>query len=314
MKKTLFILLLFLLYQVLGAVMASVWTNLYGGVSHEMNVMPSPTTLGFSMLLSMIMVLFLLLALKLIRQKPWSTNLNDLPLEETEKRTLSIENMLKQRPIWFARVIRGRDLNCKGWGLAIFGFVLLSLGVNFMLAPFELDDLGMMEMFDNMKGSAPCLFLMCVAAPVFEELVFREGILRQLVHTRQPQTSGVSARPQRLNAFNNGTSILWGIIISSLCFAIIHGNLQQALPAFVLGVALGLCYCRTGNVVLCSVLHIINNSMAVALLCFPQVNTRLDSLPTTLSLSLGILGFLIGGILLLGLSLTPLFSKRKIKA
>ena len=150
------------------------------------------------------------------------------------------------------------------------------------------------KIFEGMKDSGTCLFLMAVAGPVFEEIVFREGVLRQLVHSRR-----------RNDPTSGGLTLLWATVVSALCFGLVHGNLQQAVPAFILGLALGLCYCRTGNIVMCSVLHVVNNSMAVGLMFLPQVNDAMENLPTPLSVGLGMLCVIVGALMLIGMYLMP---------
>lgn len=72
-----------------------------------------------------------------------------------------------------------------------------------------------------------CTFLMvCVLAPIFEELMFRKHLLRRLLP--------------------------WGerfaVAASALCFALIHGNLSQIFYAFCVGLVLGKLAVYTGNI------------------------------------------------------------------
>ena len=104
----------------------------------------------------------------------------------------------------------------------------------------------MTETFQSISSSWWGILCIAVVGPVAEELVYREGILGNLLRV------GVNHRT--------------AIIISSLLFGIVHLNPVQVFVASVIGVILGVLYCRTGNVVLSSILHIINNSIAVALI------------------------------------------------
>lgn len=145
-------------------------------------------------------------------------------------------------------------------GGIIGAFVLLSLGLSLTLTPFDLNDLGMTEMFKEMAGNPLCLLGLCVIGPLAEEMVFREGILREMVQ------SGYS--PRR------------AILMSAVCFGVVHGDPMQAIPAVVLGVALGWLYCQTGDMRLCLPAHIINNVIAALELKFPEAETFTESLPT----------------------------------
>ena len=301
MKKSLLLIILFLLYQVLAAVMAKVWTYLNGSGAAEVaevSAMPSPTSLGVSMLVSMALVLSLLFALRLIRRCPWCSSLEDAPqISSTPSDSVLLAALCPPKK-WQAKIVKGRPVSAAGWGMALVGFVVLSLGTSLMLSPVGMDDRGMQELFEGMKGSVVCLFLMAVAGPVFEEIVFREGILRQLVHSRR-----------KSDPSTGGLSLLWATVVSALCFGLVHGNLQQAVPAFILGLALGLCYCRTGNIVMCSVLHVVNNSMAVGLMFLPQLNDAMENLPTPLSVGVGAVCVVLGALMLVGMYLAPVKKK-----
>ena len=57
-------------------------------------------------------------------------------------------------------------------------------------------------------------------------------------------------------------------------------NLSQAIPAIILGTALGLHYFRTNDLRLCLTAHVLNNTLAVVLLFFPELETSLASIST----------------------------------
>ena len=78
-----------------------------------------------------------------------------------------------------------------------------------------------------MNGRAVILQLLvtCVIAPIFEEAIFRYGII-----------SKVRPYGERL-----------AIVFSAFCFGLYHGNLQQFLYATLLGLVLGYVYLRTGK-------------------------------------------------------------------
>lgn len=86
-----------------------------------------------------------------------------------------------------------------------------------------------------------------VMAPVAEELVFRGAILRTLLRLFSPRAAWVS------------------IVISSIIFGAIHGNLPQFVHASLLGIILGWMYYRSRSVVPGIVFHWVNNTIAYIL-------------------------------------------------
>ncbi len=82
-----------------------------------------------------------------------------------------------------------------------------------------------------------------IIGPVCEELVFREGIQGHL---------------QR-----GGAHPAVAILVASVLFGVLHFNPMQTFFAALMGIILGVLYWRTGSVLLCSALHVVNNSAAV---------------------------------------------------
>lgn len=246
MTKALYTFLCFLLYSVLGAALAFVWANAshINAADGAPVQTPSAVIIGVSQLVSLIVTACLLWALKLIRRRPLQSGLR---------------------------------LGGKVWVTSIVGFLLLSVGLSVLVAPLELSDNGQMALFDAMKGNVACLFMLTVAGPLFEELVFREGILRHFLNAWQ--------RP------------VLAALASALLFAIVHVNAAQALPAALLGFVLGLFYLRTGDIRLCGPLHILNNSVAVLLLAFPSIEAAIMSWPLLLQLGIGAAMFIAGAAL-----------------
>ena len=93
--------------------------------------------------------------------------------------------------------------------------------------------------------------LLCVSvfAPFFEELLCRGFILRGLLHKTSP---------------------LVAIGVSALFFALIHGNVWQAIPAFTLGALFGYVYYKTGSLKLTILMHCVNNTLAACVSKVPQ--------------------------------------------
>ena len=156
----------------------------------------------------------------------------------------------------------------------IIGVPVLSLGLSFLLTPFDVDDGGMGEIFNQMMHNPLCLLLLCVVGPLTEELVFRSGMVRLM----------------RLY----GLSALMAVTVSAFSFAAVHGNLVQGIPAFLIGILLGYLYLRTGNLKLCLPAHIANNTVAALLVLIPGADTMTDGMSTYLLVLLGLLYMALG--------------------
>jgi membrane protease YdiL (CAAX protease family) len=121
---------------------------------------------------------------------------------------------------------------------AVFGVFAMDL----LGEKMDLPDM-MGKEFLSMSHNLWGILALAVVGPITEELVFREGI------------QGFMQR--------KGVSCWTAIIISALCFGVIHFNPAQIPFAFGIALILGIIYYKTGNVLLTSLIHITNNSMAV---------------------------------------------------
>ena len=113
--------------------------------------------------------------------------------------------------------------------------------------PQQLKDL--MEQLLNGMPFWATLLSVSVFAPLFEEWLCRGLILRGLLHKTSPASA---------------------ICASALFFAIIHGNLWQAVPAFALGLLFGYAYYKTRSLKLTILMHCANNTLAACLSKVPQ--------------------------------------------
>lgn len=97
------------------------------------------------------------------------------------------------------------------------------------------------EALSTATGGNFLLNFLCVAlmAPILEEFLCRGLVLRGIV--------------------KNGGSPSVAIIVSALFFALIHGNIWQAIPAFLLGVIFGYVYYKTNCLWLSVIMHFTNN-------------------------------------------------------
>lgn len=135
----------------------------------------------------------------------------------------------------------------KGWSMA------LTVSAMAIACAFATEPISMLlpEMSEVMKAAMETLLdgpvwivllSVSVFAPFFEEWLCRGIILRGLLKKVKP---------------------VWAIVISALFFGLIHGNLWQAIPAFIIGVILGYVYYKTGSLKLTMLMHCVNNTLAV---------------------------------------------------
>ncbi|WP_324671010.1 CPBP family intramembrane glutamic endopeptidase [Hymenobacter sp. GOD-10R] len=87
--------------------------------------------------------------------------------------------------------------------------------------------------------------VVCISAPILEELFFRGLLLSGLLKNYSPRKA---------------------IIQSSLLFGIIHLYPMQAVSAMVMGLFLGWLYYRTQSLSACIVAHALNNTVAWVLM------------------------------------------------
>lgn len=86
------------------------------------------------------------------------------------------------------------------------------------------------------------LFAMGLVPAIGEELIFR-GVV--------------------LNGMRQRFSTTKAVLISATLFMLFHGNLQQLIYPFVLGIVLGFVFARTGSLMLSMILHLANNFIVI---------------------------------------------------
>lgn len=125
---------------------------------------------------------------------------------------------------------------------ALLAAIAGSIVLNLVSEQLDLPNLMEEQMVKLSKNFLGVLGL-AIIAPVCEELLFREAIQGHL------QRSGIGP---------------WkAILISSFLFGLIHLNPAQIPFAMAMGIILGYIYYKTGNVILTSIAHVVNNSLAV---------------------------------------------------
>lgn len=87
------------------------------------------------------------------------------------------------------------------------------------------------------------IITVCIIPPLCEETLFRGAVL---------------------NSFR-GFNKWFGIFVSGFCFMIMHGNPDQTIHQFILGIVLGYIAWETRNIWVCVLIHAINNLIAITI-------------------------------------------------
>lgn len=158
------------------------------------------------------------------------------------------------------------------WGV-FFWTVLFAFGVILPLAWAE--SFIPQEMMKDLTGGllASALsgpegyFVICMLAPLAEEVVFRGAIIQSVTSWGKKRTGKDTLTDSEQNRIN------WiAILVSAFIFAVVHLNPAQMPHALVVGILLGWMYTRTGSIVPGFLLHWINNSSAYVMLkLFPNL-------------------------------------------
>ena len=151
-----------------------------------------------------------------------------------------LHNIKKKTIHKYARKLTGKEIIIMS-GLASGLWVVFNLLEQF-LPKSEAYGSTTSAMFDNY----PALFILYASllAPITEELVCRLLVIESF-----PREKGKIA-----------------VVISAIMFGLLHGNLQQAIPAIAIGLIIGLIYERSRNILLTIVFHIIFNSLSVIIM------------------------------------------------
>lgn len=126
--------------------------------------------------------------------------------------------------------------------LAIAAAMLGIIATVLLSEQFNLPDM-MKEEFGEMAKSVWGIIAISFVGPIVEELVFREAIIRSLLHHHVHRWQA--------------------ILISALAFGLIHINPAQIPFAFAMGVILAIIYVKTRSILITSFVHILNNSLAI---------------------------------------------------
>lgn len=144
------------------------------------------------------------------------------------------------------RPIKVSDITGIRWKpglLAIAGGMLATTCMSFITEDIAMPD-SMMEMALTVSKNAWGVLALCIVGPITEELLFREAIEGEMLRRE--------------------TAPWLAICISALAFSTVHLNLAQGLYALPIGIIFGIIRYKTGNIILPTLIHILNNSIATA--------------------------------------------------
>lgn len=136
------------------------------------------------------------------------------------------------------------------------------------LLPQEMTKDLMEDVFKMVLSRPEGFIFIAVLAPIVEEIVFRGAILRRLLLWSEEKTAG--------NPDAKSRAAWMAIVISALYFSVVHMNPAQMPHAFLIGLLLGWLYYRTNSIVLCVILHFVNNSTAF-LACYLMPDIPYDA-------------------------------------
>lgn len=130
-------------------------------------------------------------------------------------------------------------LICSGLAILTGGFLVSALMGLLDWIPNIME-----QSFDILQSGWGGILAIAIIGPVLEELLFRGAITKALLQQCNPTKA---------------------ILISALLFGVFHINPAQILPAFLIGILLAWTYYKTGSLIPCILMHILNNSLAVYL-------------------------------------------------
>ena len=110
-------------------------------------------------------------------------------------------------------------------------------------SPLDTGTIGEYNQITNIGEYLISIITVCIIPPICEETLFRGAVL---------------------NSFR-GLNKWLGIFISGFCFMIMHGNPDQTIHQFILGIVLGYIAWETRNIWVCILIHAINNFIAISI-------------------------------------------------
>lgn len=147
-------------------------------------------------------------------------------------------------------------LVCSGLAILTGGFIVSGLMGLLDWIPDIME-----QSFDILQSGWGGILAIAIIGPVLEELLFRGAITKALLQQYSPTKA---------------------ILISALLFGVFHINPAQILPAFLIGILFAWTYYKTGSLIPCILMHVLNNSLAVYLsIQYPEAKNMDDLISGT---------------------------------
>lgn len=131
-----------------------------------------------------------------------------------------------------------------GIGLFFFG-LLPNFGLQRLFALLGKNPTVSVPQFNGVGDYILAFLVLCVLPAIGEEIIFRKNLC---------------------DGFGRYGAVL-AILLSGVIFGLSHFNLAQTVYQVILGCVLSYLYIKTGNITLTSIIHLINNSLALFLTC-----------------------------------------------
>ncbi len=136
--------------------------------------------------------------------------------------------------------------------VAVVTFLSIHLALDPLTNLIPLSDLLKKMIQETLQHPVAFFFMIVIAAPLLEELLFRGVILDGFLKNYHPWKA---------------------IFFSAFLFALVHGNLSQGVGAFVGGVLMGWIYWKTQSVIPGILIHLVNNLVAfISVLLTPEAD------------------------------------------
>jgi sodium transport system permease protein len=131
--------------------------------------------------------------------------------------------------------------------------IIASYIVNFVSSyfPSMVEQYSLLDKFLSFDNVLLAILVVALLPAICEELLFR-GVV--------------------YNSFNKRYGAIIAIIVSALLFGVFHMNWIQGINAFVLGLALGYAYYKSGSIFVPMILHFLNNLLGVLAMFNDKLN------------------------------------------
>lgn len=161
--------------------------------------------------------------------------------------SIIVSGIISVAILWAIRLIKSKTFNpfridWKRAPLGIAAAVSAIIAMDLLSEQINLPDLMELE-FKELATNPWGILAIAIVGPIVEELVFREGIIRYLLR--------------------HGEHRKYAVLFSAVVFGLIHFNPAQIPFAIITGIILGIIYVKSGSIIITSLIHILNNTVAL---------------------------------------------------